>query len=112
MCAHMNRYSSRSAYCRSTAVMSMVGYILGLGDRHGENILFDSFTGDCVHVDFNCLFNKVVRIKYVLLKTTVNCKIVLDLIVTNPFLICPSLVLFFLSNRGRHLMCQRWFLSA
>lgn len=55
----MYRYSSRSAYCRSTAVMSMVGYILGLGDRHGENILFDSFTGECVHVDFNCLFNKV-----------------------------------------------------
>lgn len=53
------RYSSRSAYCRSTAVMSMVGYILGLGDRHGENILFDSLTGECVHVDFNCLFNKV-----------------------------------------------------
>lgn len=55
----MSRYTSRSAYCRSTAVMSMVGYILGLGDRHGENILFDSFTGECVHVDFNCLFNKV-----------------------------------------------------
>ncbi|KAJ8357162.1 hypothetical protein SKAU_G00199560 [Synaphobranchus kaupii] len=51
-------YSSRSAYCRSTAVMSMVGYILGLGDRHGENILFDSLTGESVHVDFNCLFNK------------------------------------------------------
>eukprot|EP00061_Rhincodon_typus_P014453 g41478.t1 len=51
-------YSSRSAYCRSVAVMSMVGYILGLGDRHGENILFDSLTGECVHVDFNCLFNK------------------------------------------------------
>ncbi|XP_067098811.1 serine/threonine-protein kinase ATR [Osmerus mordax] len=51
-------YSSRSAYCRSTAVMSMVGYILGLGDRHGENILFDSLTGECVHVDFNCLFNR------------------------------------------------------
>uniref|UniRef100_H3ANL6 Serine/threonine-protein kinase ATR n=1 Tax=Latimeria chalumnae TaxID=7897 RepID=H3ANL6_LATCH len=51
-------YNSRSAYCRSIAVMSMVGYILGLGDRHGENILFDSQTGECVHVDFNCLFNK------------------------------------------------------
>ncbi|XP_075124962.1 serine/threonine-protein kinase ATR [Leptodactylus fuscus] len=51
-------YNSRSAYCRSTAVMSMVGYILGLGDRHGENILFDSLTGECIHVDFNCLFNK------------------------------------------------------
>ncbi|XP_041120696.1 serine/threonine-protein kinase ATR-like [Polyodon spathula] len=51
-------YSSRSAYCRSTAVISMVGYILGLGDRHGENVLFDSLTGECVHVDFSCLFNK------------------------------------------------------
>ncbi|KAL2098334.1 hypothetical protein ACEWY4_007541 [Coilia grayii] len=51
-------YNSRSTYCRSVAVMSMVGYILGLGDRHGENILFDSLTGECVHVDFNCLFNK------------------------------------------------------
>ena len=39
--------------------MSIVGYILGLGDRHGENILFDSTNGDCVHVDFNCLFNRV-----------------------------------------------------
>lgn len=38
--------------------MSIVGYILGLGDRHGENILFDSTNGDTVHVDFNCLFNK------------------------------------------------------
>ena len=52
-------YSARVSYARTTAVMSIVGYILGLGDRHGENILFDSHTGDCVHVDFNCLFNKV-----------------------------------------------------
>ncbi|KAL5004570.1 hypothetical protein ScPMuIL_018026 [Solemya velum] len=51
-------YNARLAYARTVAVMSMVGYILGLGDRHGENILFDSTTGDCVHVDFNCLFNK------------------------------------------------------
>lgn len=29
-----------------------------LGDRHGENILLDSKNGDCVHVDFNCLFFK------------------------------------------------------
>ena len=32
--------------------------MVGLGDRHGENILLDSTTGECVHVDFNCLFNK------------------------------------------------------
>lgn len=51
-------YSARLSYARTTAVMSMIGYILGLGDRHGENILLDSACGDCVHVDFNCLFNK------------------------------------------------------
>ncbi|VDP62041.1 unnamed protein product [Schistosoma mattheei] len=37
--------------------MSMVGYVLGLGDRHTENILFDSISGDLVHVDFSCVFN-------------------------------------------------------
>ncbi|PRD29055.1 UNVERIFIED_CONTAM: atr [Trichonephila clavipes] len=51
-------YHARLAYARTTAVMSMVGYIVGLGDRHGENILFDSSCGDTVHVDLNCLFNK------------------------------------------------------
>ena len=30
-----------------------------LGDRHCENILLDINTGDVVHVDFNCLFEKV-----------------------------------------------------
>eukprot|EP01125_Pyxidicula_operculata_P018960 TRINITY_DN681_c0_g3_i3.p1 TRINITY_DN681_c0_g3~~TRINITY_DN681_c0_g3_i3.p1 ORF type:complete len:508 (+),score=60.48 TRINITY_DN681_c0_g3_i3:152-1675(+) len=49
---------TRTAYSRTLAVMSMVGYIVGLGDRHGENILFDASTGDTVHVDFNCLFFK------------------------------------------------------
>lgn len=53
-----NWYQARSSYIRTTAVMSMVGYILGLGDRHGENILLDSTNGDLVHVDFSCLFNK------------------------------------------------------
>ena len=36
----------------------MVGHILGLGDRHGDNILLDTTTGECVHVDFDCLFDK------------------------------------------------------
>lgn len=30
-----------------------------LGDRHGENILFEEGTGGVLHVDFNCLFDKV-----------------------------------------------------
>jgi serine/threonine-protein kinase ATR len=36
----------------------MVGYILGLGDRHPENILFSERTGACVHVDFLCFFDR------------------------------------------------------
>ncbi|WBW72420.1 ATR checkpoint kinase Rad3 [Schizosaccharomyces osmophilus] len=50
--------NSRRNYSRTLAVMSIVGYVLGLGDRHGENILFDEFTGEAIHVDFNCLFDK------------------------------------------------------
>lgn len=49
---------SRLTYARSTAVWSMVGHIVGLGDRHGENILIDTTTGEAVHVDFDCLFDK------------------------------------------------------
>lgn len=30
-----------------------------LGDRHGENLLFEEGTGGILHVDFNCLFDKV-----------------------------------------------------
>ncbi|KAH1631570.1 hypothetical protein KXX59_006348 [Aspergillus fumigatus] len=51
-------FAARLRYTRSCAVMSMVGYVLGLGDRHGENILFEEGTGGVIHVDFNCLFDK------------------------------------------------------
>ena len=37
--------------------MSIMGYILGLGDRHLENINVDTVTGDTFHVDMNSLFN-------------------------------------------------------
>ncbi|KAF3934400.1 hypothetical protein ABW20_dc0109945 [Dactylellina cionopaga] len=51
-------FTARLSYVRTTAVISMVGYVLGLGDRHGENILYDETTGETQHVDFNCLFDK------------------------------------------------------
>lgn len=35
----------RINYTRSLAVMSMVGYILGLGDRHPSNIMIDRVSG-------------------------------------------------------------------
>lgn len=50
---------ARLAYARTAAVISIVGFVLGLGDRHCENILLEGNTGDTVHVDFNCLFDKV-----------------------------------------------------
>ncbi|PWY66408.1 hypothetical protein BO70DRAFT_390661 [Aspergillus heteromorphus CBS 117.55] len=50
-------FAARLRFTRSCAVMSMVGYVLGLGDRHGENILFEEGTGGILHVDFNCLFD-------------------------------------------------------
>jgi serine/threonine-protein kinase ATR len=49
---------ARITYTRSVAVWSLMGYFLGLGDRHAENILVNENTGACVHVDFSCLFDK------------------------------------------------------
>lgn len=46
------------AYARSTSVMSMVGYIIGLGDRHLDNVLIDLTTGEVVHIDYNVCFEK------------------------------------------------------
>jgi serine/threonine-protein kinase ATR len=49
---------ARSRFTRSVAVWSSVGHIIGLGDRHTENVLLDVTNGECVHVDFDCLFDK------------------------------------------------------
>lgn len=51
-------FAARLRYARTAAVMSIVGHVLGLGDRHGENILLQESTGGVFHVDFNCLFDK------------------------------------------------------
>ncbi|KAK1142044.1 phosphatidylinositol kinase- protein kinase tor1 [Aspergillus melleus] len=47
----------RTHYTRSLAVMSIVGYILGLGDRHPSNLLMHRDTGNIVHVDFGDCFD-------------------------------------------------------
>lgn len=46
----------RTSYIRSLGVMSMVGYILGLGDRHPSNLMLDRVTGKIVHIDFGDCF--------------------------------------------------------
>ncbi|CAB3408784.1 unnamed protein product [Caenorhabditis bovis] len=49
-------FDRRTNYTRSMACMSMVGYILGLGDRHPSNLMLDRLTGKIVHIDFGDCF--------------------------------------------------------
>uniref|UniRef100_A0A7S1BX17 non-specific serine/threonine protein kinase n=1 Tax=Corethron hystrix TaxID=216773 RepID=A0A7S1BX17_9STRA len=51
-------FEARARFTLSASVWSAVGHIIGLGDRHSENILIDTANGECVHVDFDCIFNK------------------------------------------------------
>jgi tetratricopeptide (TPR) repeat protein len=46
----------RTNYTRSLAVMSIVGYILGLGDRHPSNLMLDRVSGKVLHIDFGDCF--------------------------------------------------------
>ena len=46
----------RTKFTRSLAVMSMVGYILGLGDRHPSNLMLDQKSGRVLHIDFGDCF--------------------------------------------------------
>lgn len=46
----------RTEYALSLAASSAFGYILGLGDRHLENILLDTKCGSLIHIDFGISF--------------------------------------------------------
>uniref|UniRef100_A0A087XK65 Serine-protein kinase ATM n=1 Tax=Poecilia formosa TaxID=48698 RepID=A0A087XK65_POEFO len=50
----------RLAYTRSVATSSIVavGYIVGLGDRHIQNILIDEQTAELVHIDLGVAFEQ------------------------------------------------------
>lgn len=49
---------ARMNYTRSVAVSSIVGHILGIGDRHLGNILLDQGSGEVVHIDFGFVFEQ------------------------------------------------------
>ncbi|XP_060082468.1 serine-protein kinase ATM-like [Ylistrum balloti] len=51
-------YERRLAYTKSVATNSIVGYILGLGDRHVQNILVDCKTAELVHIDLGVAFEQ------------------------------------------------------
>uniref|UniRef100_UPI00358DFB11 serine-protein kinase ATM-like isoform X2 n=1 Tax=Myxine glutinosa TaxID=7769 RepID=UPI00358DFB11 len=51
-------FERRLAYTRSTATSSIVAYMLGLGDRHVNNILVHESTAELVHIDLGVAFEQ------------------------------------------------------
>ena len=51
----------RTNYSRSLAVMSIVGYILGLGDRHPSNLMMSRKNGKIIHIDFGDCFEVTMK---------------------------------------------------
>lgn len=51
-------FRSREAYTRGVVSTSMVGHIMGIGDRHLNNILIDKKTGEPIHIDFGVAFDQ------------------------------------------------------
>ncbi|KAG0722298.1 Serine/threonine-protein kinase SMG1 [Chionoecetes opilio] len=53
-----NWWSMTQTYAISTAVISMIGYVIGLGDRHLDNVLVNLTSGEVIHIDYNVCFEK------------------------------------------------------
>lgn len=51
-------FNSRTLYCHGIATTSITGYILGIGDRHCNNILLDKSSGEPIHIDFGIAFDQ------------------------------------------------------
>ena len=47
-----------TAHARSVAAASVMGHLLGLGDRHLDNVLVDLRSGEVVHIDYNIAFDR------------------------------------------------------
>lgn len=50
-------------FSASTAVMTIIGFLIGLGDRHLDNLLLDLATGEIVHIDYNVCFEKGTQLR-------------------------------------------------
>ncbi|CAI5760716.1 unnamed protein product [Candida verbasci] len=55
-------FESRIKYTHGIASSSIVGYILGLGDRHCNNILLDKSSGEPIHIDLGVAFDQGKRL--------------------------------------------------
>ena len=55
--------AKRIAFSQSLAANSMLGYAVGLGDRHLQNILLDVTTAEVIHIDLNLIFDQAKRLR-------------------------------------------------
>ncbi|EGV61985.1 hypothetical protein CANTEDRAFT_135921 [Yamadazyma tenuis ATCC 10573] len=55
-------FNSRLCYSRGLSITSIVGHILGLGDRHCNNILLDKRSGEPIHIDLGVAFDQGTRL--------------------------------------------------
>ncbi|KAJ3118392.1 hypothetical protein HK100_000616 [Physocladia obscura] len=51
-------FHSRMLYTRSTGVISILGWVVGLGDRHPQNTLIDQNTGAIIQIDLGIAFDQ------------------------------------------------------
>lgn len=51
-------FESRVVYSHGIATTSITGYILGLGDRHNNNILLEKSYGEPIHIDLGVAFDQ------------------------------------------------------
>eukprot|EP00833_Pecoramyces_ruminatium_P010172 jgi/Orpsp1_1/1184204/evm.model.c7180000088471.1 len=101
-------WEKTNSYSRSLAVMSMIGYIIGLGDRHLDNILIDFDTGEVIHIDYNVCFEKGKKLcvpETVPFRLTQNLQTALGVYgIEGPFRIACEHVLSVLRNNKEILM--------
>jgi ataxia telangiectasia mutated family protein len=51
-------YEKQRSYTKSVATNSIIGYLLGLGDRHSFNILLDKKSAEVIHIDLGIAFDQ------------------------------------------------------
>jgi ataxia telangiectasia mutated family protein len=65
-------FTMRLNYARSVAVTSMVGHMLGIGDRHLSNVMIDQVNGELIHIDFGIVFEEVSHALIMLSRVTAD----------------------------------------
>ena len=109
-------YAARQRYTSSIAAASILGYLVGLGDRHPHNILLHPATGEVVHIDLGIAFDQVSSHLLLISAPRVFYCILMSLMWQGRLLPTPEMVPFRLSRDLVHALgplgVEAGFLSA